>query len=50
MASNITKQPVSDLFDFRISGDLKNSSIIMDNALFLPNHQDVKEEQRKYVS
>lgn len=50
MAGNITRQPVSKLFDYRISEDLENSTTIMNNALFLPNHQDVGKEQREYIA
>lgn len=50
MAGNITKQPASGLFEYRVSGDLENSTRIMNNALFMANHQDIKEEQRKFMA
>ena len=40
----------SKQYDYRISGTLENSSTIMKNAFFIPNHQDIKEEQRKYMA
>lgn len=50
MSGNITKQPSAKLFDYRISGDLQNSTKIMDNALFMPNHQDIKNPQREFMA
>jgi len=50
MAGNLVEQPSSKLYDHRISGDLKNSSKIMRDGLFLPIHQDIGKEQRKYMA
>jgi CDP-4-dehydro-6-deoxyglucose reductase, E1 len=50
MAGNITRQPSSSLFDYDISGSLVNSDYIMNNGLFLPNHQNVGKREREYLS
>jgi len=50
MAGNIVEQPVSKLFVHRVSGDLKNSSLIMNNVFLIPNHQAINEEQRKFIA
>ena len=50
MAGNMVEQPSSQMYDFRISGELKNSSYIMHNAIFLPNHHEIQQPQREYVA
>lgn len=50
MAGNIVEQPSSHLYDFRVSGNLSNSSNIMKNGLFLPNHHMIKEAERQYIA
>ena len=50
MAGNIVKQPSSSLYDYRISGELNNSSKIMQNAVFIPNHQEIGVKQREFIA
>jgi len=50
MAGNIVEQPSSKLYEYRISNKLDNSSNIMKNGLFLPNHHMIKELERKYIA
>jgi len=50
MAGNIVNQPVSKIFDYKTSGSLDNANKIMKNAIFLPNHQDIKSEEREYIA
>lgn len=49
MAGNIVEQPSSKLYKHRISNDLSNSSNIMKNGLFLPNHHMIRESERQYI-
>jgi CDP-6-deoxy-D-xylo-4-hexulose-3-dehydrase len=49
-ASDITQQPVMDLFDHRISGDLKNSRYVHRNSFFIGNHQAIGQSEREYVA
>lgn len=50
MSGNITKQPSAKLYDYKVSGNLQNSTKIMNNALFMPNHQDIKKPQREFMA
>jgi len=50
MAGNFVEQPVINLIPHKISGNLKNSTEIMENAFLIGNHQNVDETLRKYVS
>ena len=49
MAGNIVEQPSSQLYDHRVSNSLINSSYIMKNGLFLPNHHMIGELERQYI-
>ena len=49
MAGNIVEQPSSKLYKYRISKDLSNSTNIMKNGLFLPNHHMIRESERQYM-
>ena len=50
MAGNFVKQPVIKIIPHRISGNLKNSSEIMENAFLIGNHQNIGDKERKYIS
>ncbi len=50
MAGNITEQPVSEFLNFRVSGDLSNSKLIMSNSFFFGNHQHIGKAQRDYIA
>ena len=50
MTGNFVKQPVINLIPHKISGSLKNSTEIMENAFLIGNHQNVDKTLRKYVS
>ena len=50
MAGNFVKQPVIKIIPHRISGNLKNSSEIMENAFLIGNHQNIGDNERKYIS
>ena len=50
MTGNFVKQPVINLIPHKISGNLKNSTEIMENAFLIGNHQNIDESMRKYVS
>ena len=50
VAGNFVKQPVINLIPHKISGSLKNSTEIMENAFLIGIHQNVDESKRKYVS
>jgi len=50
MAGNIVEQPSSKLYNHRISNNLINSTHIMKNGLFLPNHHMIKELERQYIA
>jgi CDP-6-deoxy-D-xylo-4-hexulose-3-dehydrase len=50
VAGNFVKQPVINLIPHKISGNLKNSTEIMENAFLIGIHQNVDESKRKYVS
>jgi CDP-4-dehydro-6-deoxyglucose reductase, E1 len=50
MAGNIVEQPVMKLYKHKISGQLKNSKLIMKNGFFFGNHQDIGLSEREYVS
>ena len=50
MAGNIVEQPSSQLYDHRVSNNLINSTYIMKNGLFLPNHHMIGELERQYIT
>lgn len=50
MSGNMVEQPSSQLYNYRISGNLENSSYIMYNGLYLPNHQEIKKPQREFIA
>jgi CDP-6-deoxy-D-xylo-4-hexulose-3-dehydrase len=50
MAGNFVKQPVIKIIPHRISGNLKNSTDIMKNAFLIGNHQNIGDNERKYIS
>ena len=50
MAGNFVKHPVIKIIPHRISGNLKNSSEIMENAFLIGNHQNIGDNERKYIS
>ena len=49
-AGNITKQPCLENADYRIVGDLTNSDLIMNNALWLGIHQQLNESDVLRIS
>lgn len=49
MAGNLVEQPAMRLFNYKVSGKLDNSKIIMDRAFFFGNHQDVGRKEREYL-
>lgn len=49
MAGNIVNQPSSKLYEHKISNNLSNSTNIMKNGLFLPNHHMIKKLERQYI-
>jgi CDP-6-deoxy-D-xylo-4-hexulose-3-dehydrase len=52
MAGDITQQPFlkERLFKYKISGDLKNSKIVMDNSFFFGNHQGIGKDGRNFIA
>jgi CDP-6-deoxy-D-xylo-4-hexulose-3-dehydrase len=50
MAGDITQQPVMNLINHRVSGDLSNSKIIMKNSFFFGNHHGIDKEEREYIA
>ncbi len=50
MSGNIVEHPSSNLYEYRVSGNLVNSSKIMKDGIFIPNHQDVRNEQREFIA
>ena len=49
IAGNIARQPANALFNHRISGELLNSDIIMDNGFSIGVHQSLCDESMDYV-
>ena len=49
MAGNIVEQPSSQLYEYKISNNLTNSTYIMKNGLFLPNHHMIGTLERQYI-
>lgn len=49
ICGNIARQPAMALYEHRVSGDLKNASMIMDTAFSFGNHQAVDDAARAYV-
>ncbi len=49
IAGNIAQQPALKLFPHRVSGDLKESNLIMSHGFTFGNHQAVNEAAREYV-
>jgi CDP-4-dehydro-6-deoxyglucose reductase, E1 len=50
MAGNMTEQPSMNLFNHKISGNLKNSQRIMKSGFFFGNHQKIGLEEREYIA
>lgn len=50
MAGNIVEQPSSSFYEYRVSGELINSSKIMHNAIFIPNHQEIGVKEREFIA
>ena len=50
MAGNIVEQPSSKLYEYKISNNLLNSTHIMKNGLFLPNHHMIGTLERQYIT
>ena len=50
MAGNIVEQPSSQLYEYKISNNLTNSTYIMKNGLFLPNHHMIGTLERQYIT
>ncbi|MBI2547510.1 MAG: aminotransferase class I/II-fold pyridoxal phosphate-dependent enzyme [Candidatus Aenigmarchaeota archaeon] len=50
MAGNIVEQPVSQVLDYRVAGDLANSHLVMNNSFFFGNHQNIGKEEREHVA
>ena len=50
MAGNFVKQPVIKLISHKVSGSLKNSTDLMNNAFLIGNNQNIDKFMRKYVS
>ena len=49
IAGNIARQPANSLFKHRISGELLNSDIIMDNGFSIGVHQSLCNDSMNYV-
>ena len=50
IAGNIAKQPALEMFDHRVSGELKNSTHVMDNGLAVACHQSLGEDSCEYIT
>ena len=50
IAGNLARQPANQLFEHRISGDLKNSDTIMDNGFSVGVHQSLTDDAIYYVA
>lgn len=50
MSGNLAEQPVASHMPHRVSGDLKNSRLIMRRSFFWGNHQAIGKEERKYIA
>ncbi len=50
MAGNIAEQPVLKHTPHRVSGELKNSGVIMRRSFFFGNHNGVGPEEREYIA
>ena len=49
MAGDMSLQPVMEIFENKIYGDLKNVKLIHKNAFFFGNHQNILEKERNYL-
>ncbi len=49
IAGNLARQPANSLFEHRISGELINSDIIMDNGFSIGVHQSLCDDSINYV-
>ena len=49
IAGNIARQPALKLFPHRVSGDLRESNLVMSHGFTFGNHQGVNEAARAYV-
>jgi CDP-6-deoxy-D-xylo-4-hexulose-3-dehydrase len=50
MAGNYVEQPASKLFEWKQSGNLTNSELIMKNSFFIGNHHEIGNPEREYVA
>jgi CDP-6-deoxy-D-xylo-4-hexulose-3-dehydrase len=50
MSGNMDEQPVREVMNHRVSGDLKNSRIIMKNSFFIGIHQNLTTEEKEYMA
>lgn len=50
MAGNFVQQPVSNLIEWKKSGKLSNSELIMKNSFFIGNHHKIGDIEREYVA
>ena len=50
ICGNIARQPAMEMYEHRISGDLRHSSNIMANGFSFGNHQGITADGRSYVS
>ena len=49
IAGNLARQPANNLFEHRISGNLKNSDFIMDYGFSVGVHQSLSDDSINYV-
>ncbi len=49
MAGNFADQPVMRQLPCRVSGSLKNSSVVSRNSFFFGNHSGIRREEREYI-
>ncbi len=50
MSGNMVEQPVAEMLDYRISGELDNSRLIMSSAFFFGNHQFIGNAEREFIA
>ena len=50
MAGNYVEQPASKMFQWKKSGSLSNSELIMKNSFFIGNHHEIGDIEREYVA
>jgi len=49
MGGNITRHPALSPDDYELQGELTNANYIMDNGIFVSNHQDLREIDQKLL-